>query len=352
MTYLPPEPWTGRLDGDTPEHLRWHQHVTLGDAASTVDRSVALVGFASDAGVVRNHGRPGAAEGPAALRKALAPLAVHTTPQLVDLGDVRVEGDDLEAGHAAFGRLVTQALDAHGLVIVLGGGHETAWGTYLGRTASERLAGRTVGVLNLDAHFDLRAADRATSGTPFLQMADADAAAGRAFRYLVAGIARASNTKALFGTAERLDAEVVLDVDCQPSRLDVLLDRVDAFVAGVDAVHLSIDLDVLPAAVAPGVSAPAGYGVGMEVLDAVCARVSASGKLVVADVVELCPPHDVDGRTARAAARLIHTLAEAWRPLGARPLANSPHADTDHEPVRRPGSHPGSATHNSQDPQE
>ena len=309
--------WSGRVDGDGPEHLRVHQHVTTGDDVRPGE-AIALVGFASDAGVRRNHGRPGAADGPRALRAALGPLALHpgddgAVRTIVDLGDVTVTGDELEAGQDALGDLAARALTDHGRAVVLGGGHETAWGSYLGRTRVEALEGRRVGVVNLDAHFDLRRAERPSSGTPFLQMAQADEAAGRAFRYLVAGISRASNTKVLFDEAARLGTEVVLDVDCQPRHLDRLLETVDAYVAELDAVHLSIDLDLLPAAVAPGVSAPAGYGVPMEVVDAVAAHLAASGKLVLADVVELCPRLDVDGRTARAAARLIHTLGSHWR---------------------------------------
>lgn len=307
--------WQGRDDGEGVEYRRWHQQVKqtmAGRTASGGDR-VALVGFSSEEGVRRNGGRLGAAEGPDALRKALAPLAMHTDVALTDTGTVVVEGEDLEAGHDALGTRIADALDTEGtsFVVVLGGGHETAWGSYLGRTRSQRLAGRRVGVVNLDAHFDLRQADHPTSGTPFLQMAHADEKAGRSFDYTVIGIAEPSNTRVLFDTADSLGAKYVLDVDAQPSHLDDVLAVVDGVLARVDAVHLSIDLDVMPAAVAPGVSAPAGYGVPVEVLEAVCRRIAASGKLAVLDIVELCPRLDVDGRTAKTAARLVTTCVHA-----------------------------------------
>ncbi|HMV69106.1 MAG TPA: arginase family protein [Myxococcota bacterium] len=38
-------------------------------------------------------------------------------------------------------------------------------------------------------------------------------------------------------------------------------------------------------------------------------RVVASGRLVGADVAELCPRHDIDGRTARTAARIVARLS-------------------------------------------
>ena len=333
----PPDPpvWSGRTDGDTPEHLRWHQrarqgiaheaaqqtpqNASRGDGQRGADQATAsqpaqtpaveLIGFSCDEGVRRNKGRVGASEGPDALRGALAPLAMHADFGIHDAGTVVVPDRDLEGGQDTLGNEVARLLDTGNPVVVLGGGHDTAWGSYLGRTRCEHLRDQRVGVLNLDAHFDLRQADEPSSGTPFLQMARADQEAGRTFDYTVLGISEPNNTGILFRTAEELGVEFLTDEQCQPRHLDAVLEVVDRLVERVDAIHLSIDLDVLPAAVAPGVSAPAGYGVPLETIQAVCHRVARSGKLVLVDVVELLPRMDVDGRTARAAARLITTLA-------------------------------------------
>lgn len=78
-------------------------------------------------------------------------------------------------------------------------------------------------------------------------------------------------------------------------------------------IHLSIDLDVLPAATAPGVSAPAAYGVPLETIAAICEFLAASQKLTVVDIAELNPAHDIDSRTARVAARLVDTIANTLR---------------------------------------
>lgn len=309
-----PDPtiWSGRIDGDAPEHARWHQVIQVHDgAAEPSTRSaggVAFVGFASDEGVRRNGGRPGAALGPDVLRRALAPLAVHARAELHDLGTVVVDDENLEEGQRALGATIASALDRHDLVVALGGGHETAYGSYLGWSAAQRSAGRRVGILNLDAHFDLRDAPRATSGTPFLQVARDEAAAGRDIRYAVVGISEASNTLALFDTAAELGVPYLLDRDAQPGHLEAVTAFVRSFLAEVDVVHLTIDLDVLPAGVAPGVSAPAGYGVPLETIVHVCRQVALSGRLALVDVVELCPPLDIDGRTARTAARLVHEI--------------------------------------------
>lgn len=223
---------------------------------------------------------------------------------LHDLGDVAVEGEDLEAGQAAMGDRIGDALAADGnvLTVVLGGGHETAWASYLGLTASGVVSGQRWGVLNLDAHFDLRSAERPTSGTPFQQMALAQSAAGEAFRYGVIGIAEPSNTGALFRRADELDVDYLFDVDCSTQHVTEFAEN---FIAGLDAVYLTIDLDVLPASVAPGVSAPASLGVPARAIVGAVRAVARSGKLRLMDVVELNPKYDVDGRTAKLGARLI-----------------------------------------------
>lgn len=306
---VPPQPWTGRFDGDGPGHRRWWQAVNSGSASwngEAAKKPAALLGFASDEGVRRNKGRTGASAAPAALRKALGPLAFHVDRAVADVGDVVVSGEDLEAGQERLGRAVAALLDAGHQTVVLGGGHETAYASYLGVAASRAVQrGQRLGVLNLDAHFDLRDEAIPSSGTPFLQMARAEADAGREFRYAVVGISEPNNTRVLFDTAEKLGVRYLLDEDCDADRVR---DFVDGFLADIDVLYLTIDLDVLPAAVAPGVSAPAAYGVPLPVISAACRQVAQSGKLLHLDVAELNPEFDIDGRTARTAARLVDTL--------------------------------------------
>ncbi|MFI9048714.1 formimidoylglutamase [Streptomyces sp. NPDC053427] len=308
-----PDPWTGRDDGHGPGNLRWHHAVGL-DEDRAGPCEVAFVGFRSDEGVRRNKGRPGAADGPRALRGALASMALPAPVRALDVGDVEVGDGDLEDGQHRLGRAVASLVDGGRLVVVLGGGHEVAYGSYLGLADSRALReGGRLGVLNLDAHFDLRDDARPSSGTPFLQMARSEEERGRRLNYRVLGVSQPSNTERLFHTADELGVRYLADTECGPldvERVDAFLDE---FLAGCDVVHLSIDLDVLPAGAAPGVSAPAAYGVQMEVVERVCTKVAASRKLAVCDVAELNPQLDIDHRTARAGARLIHRIVTCTR---------------------------------------
>jgi formiminoglutamase len=306
--------------------VRWHDRIRPLAPGEAGAPGVALLGFACDVGVARNQGRPGAAEGPAALRRALAGVAWHGTRPLWDAGDVVPDmgprdgvpdmggvvpdGEALEAAQAELGEAVARLLDAGHLPVVVGGGHEVAAGSFLGLAAwaARRSPARRLGVVNLDAHLDLRAG-RASSGTPFRQIAEACAARGWPFRYLCVGVDEASNTGALFDTAARLGARWRRDREATPGRLDEARAELAAFVATVEAVHLSVDLDALPAAVAPGVSAPAARGLALEVVEGLVDVVLGAGKLALFEVAELAPRFDVDGRTARVAARLVDQVA-------------------------------------------
>jgi formiminoglutamase len=313
--YRPPSLtlWRGRNDtAEGPLALRWHQRIVPCDVRKVKlpAGSRVLLGFACDTGVARNHGRLGAARGPAALRLTLAHLAWHVDAPVIDAGDIGCEDDDLESAQAALGTMVTRLLEQHTLPIVVGGGHEVAYGTWLGVAAwgMQQAAVPKIGVLNFDAHFDLRAG-RANSGTPFRQIADQCKQRGWPFKYACYGVAPASNTVALFRRAEELGVDTMLDEEMAPWHLETARERLAAFVGGVDVLHVSVCLDVLPAAQAPGVSAPAARGVDYALVETLLDDVLASGKVVAAEVAELNPQHDVDGHTARIAARVVERVA-------------------------------------------
>lgn len=304
VTHIPPKPWTGRDDGEDGDHAKRLYHF-----ASDSGR-LALLGFASEAGVRRNKGRLGARQGPQALRKALSALAApfHAEP-FVDLGDVDVGGDNLEAGQALLAQHVTSALAQHERVMVFGGGHETAYGSYLGLRG--HFPDKTIGIINLDAHLDLRESgvDGPSSGTPFNQIRKADP---KGFDYLCLGLAAEANTVALFERAKDWGVRTVMDHDliCDRTAAD---DEIEAIAKRCDIIYLTIDIDLLPHYQAPGVSAPAPRGVPLAVVEHLVETVLSATKanncaVPLADIVELSPPHDNDAMTAKTAALLIRRI--------------------------------------------
>lgn len=309
--------WQGRVDaedsGPTP---RWHQHVRPSSADS--HGGVTLIGFAVDEGVRRNAARPGAAEGPRALRAALASLPVLGEPALHDAGDVHCENGDLEAAQELLAEQVASTLARKSLPLVLGGGHEMAWGTFQGvmRALPEH---QRLLIVNLDAHFDLREAARGNSGTPFRQMHGWCTAHARPFNYRVFGISEYGNTQALFERAGAMGVRHWLDDDLQHADgLEAARQALAADLRDCDAVYITVCLDVLPGGQAPGVSAPAALGVPMAAVQALVDEVLASGRLVAADIAELNPSLDRDGLTARVAARLAARMARGAARAGSK----------------------------------
>lgn len=302
--FIPPQPWTGRSDPEDGDFAKRIHHFVSDDA------SRAVLGFASEAGVIRNKGRKGSKEGPAALRKALANMAAPVNaPLFSDLGDVEVEGDDLEAGQAMLAHKISESLDSHDRLVILGGGHETAYGSYCGLT--QHFPDKKIGIINLDAHLDLRLVGKngPSSGTPFTQIRELDP---KKFDYLCVGVAEESNTDALVQRADDWGVNMVTDRaliannQAADGAIEALLER-------SDVIYLTVCLDVLPQYQAPGVSAPATRGVTLSTIEYlvghVLSRCSDLGRpLPLADVVELSPPHDINEMTAKTAGLFIRRL--------------------------------------------
>ncbi len=135
---------------------------------------------------------------------------------MFDAGDVTVKDDALEAGQARAGLAIARLLDAGSLTVVLGGGHETAFASYLGVAGSEAVrGGKRLGVLNLDAHFDLRdEPEPSPPARPSCRWPGRRRPPDANCKYAVVGISEPNNTRALFRTAERLGVKYLLDEDC------------------------------------------------------------------------------------------------------------------------------------------
>lgn len=307
--------WQGRTDGLTPDALRWHQVVKIaGDTLPVLEpgqKGIAFLGFACDEGVRRNKGRTGAVAGPAALRKICANFPVHFDHHiLLDAGDIVCDGQQLEAAQEALSARVQQLLAAGYLPVLFGGGHEIAYGHERG--IRQFMQGEEqLGIINFDAHFDLREPDAAgpSSGTGFWQMAQDRKAAGKPFHYLALGIQQNSNTRRLFNTADELGVEYLPASLFQPKYHERLIGAIQAFMSRNDRIYLTTCLDVFAAPYAPGVSATAYNGLVPDALFLDCFRtILRSGKLAGVDIAELNPSLDEDDRTAKLAASLVFEI--------------------------------------------
>lgn len=310
--YQPPIPtnWQGRTDSQTAE--RFFQIVQCIDLQTetitfATTPTYGIIGFCVDEGIKRNLGRPGAAAGPSALRQALGKLPMHFPAcNLNDYGDITCIGNDLESAQKSLGALVAELLQHNIQPLVFGGGHETAWGHYQG--IAQAKPGLNLGIINFDAHFDLRpllADKKGTSGTPFLQIATARKNENLNFSYLCIGIQSTGNTQSLFNTAKALGVEYITAENIHLDANQISQNKLDQFIQQHEAIYVSVCLDVFASHVAPGVSAPQPLGLFPWQVIPLLRSIVAAKKYISFDIVELSPPLDYQNQTAQLAANLV-----------------------------------------------
>lgn len=313
--YNPPEmkPWQGRPDAPHgSSFFQIIQLLNLTDALPVPEKNqaFALLGFCCDEGIRRNLGRTGAAEGPGVIRNILAKLPVQKQNFIFyDAGDVTCTDGDLESAQAALGELTYRLLQRGIIPIVIGGGHELAWGHYQG--IAKQYPNEPLGIINFDAHFDMRPLlpnGDGSSGTPFLQIALAHQAVTRPFDYNCIGIQHAGNIRQLFDTAKKYHSQMILADDLHQGFMDKCVNFVDRIIDQNQIIYLSLCLDVFATPYAPGVSAPQTLGLTPWQIMPLVRQLAASGKVVSYDIAELCPPHDIDYRTAKLAANFIYEI--------------------------------------------
>lgn len=318
------ELWQGRVD-PAPTQLpipeehthRIHQRVQFLDLTKELppapSHSLAILGFRSDIGVSRNQGRPGAADAPPAIRKAMANHAWHLPDAtiLFDAGDIQpiqqtqTLTDPLATSQNVLASHISRLHQAGYTPILLGGGHEIAKPQYMGTTAA--YPNLRIGIINIDAHFDLREDPLApTSGTSFLEIYHHQRAHEKPFDYMALGIQKTSNTQALCETAKQTGTHFL---EAHQIAEPLLTTTLQAFTEPLDAVCLTICMDVVDAAFAPGVSAPATPGLIPAQIFTLIEKIILVTHVLSASLAEVNPHVDSSGRTEKLAARIITELS-------------------------------------------
>lgn len=243
--------------------------------------------------------RPGVGAAPGRIRvvsdwiESYSPVLDRDLAELdfVDRGDVALEGLALEAALEACAAEVAEVA-RHGLALLLGGEHTASLAGYSGVKAVHPGAW----LVQLDAHLDIR--ERYLDGSP-LTHATWVYRAGERFGFeRIVQLGVRSGDRVEWQTARR----------CGYASMELALPAVLRQRIGRDPVYVTIDIDVLDPAHAPGTGCPEPGGVTFRELQAFLH--SLAGLNVVAlDVMEVSPPTDPADITALAAAKLVREAA-------------------------------------------
>lgn len=259
---------------------------------------VVIVGFPSDEGVRRNGGRPGARYAPKVIREMLyklTPDAQHVEQfvalleRTVDIGDIPIS-DDLETDQNRLASVLTELLPEK-RVILLGGGHETSFGHYLGYAG----AGLQPDVLNWDAHPDVRPTHEGLghSGSPFRQMIEHTPGCRR---YRVAGLQPHATAAGHLEFIRKNQGEYYWKDEVDRELINSLTATIQ------NPGMATFDIDAVDSAYAPGVSAPNAGGLTTDLWLYAARKSGATPNIRSVDIVETNPKYGIDGRTARLAA--------------------------------------------------
>jgi len=267
----------------------------------------SVIGFADDLAVKNVNGRLGARSGPAKFLEYLKKLKGEL-PILESIlhEEVPIMSEDLDSNHREAARLIEGSIkkftSRHDSTIAVGGGHDYAYPWLLG--IRRALANKTrLACINLDAHFDLRDYRPVmTSGSPFRRLIDEGVLAPS--RLVEFGIQNHCNGRELWDYARKSKIKTLPMERLRNGKAVSEFKRVLGDLRKkADVIAISLDLDAISLAYAPGVSAPQPEGFTASEAYQMLEIAGADPKVRSLGIFELAPPLDVQDQTARLAAQ-------------------------------------------------
>lgn len=292
-----------RLNEDS--WLRW--------AADSIDEAkICIMGVPFDGAVSLEKG---AAKGPETIRNLsidLSDVAEDFVPikekLLYDIGDIVPELN----WEKYFRRVEDEAFELISrdkFCLFLGGDHSVTIPLHkaFGRYHKEKLGKEKIGVIHFDAHYDLCPEYDGHKWSHACTEARALEGLVNGQDLFFVGIRVAELSE--FETMEKhpgirtIKAEEVNEKGCQ-----YVVSELEKHFKDYDAIYLTLDIDVLDPAFAPGTGTPVAGGLTSRELINIFKKIIRSLPIKAMDIVEVAPPLDVNNITSWAALRIIHEV--------------------------------------------
>jgi len=272
---------------------------------------VAIIGVPFDAGTSY---RPGARFGPQAVRQASRQLRTNYHPnydvepfkvqQVADAGDITCNPFNIDEAIKQIEDGATDLLNKVGSIVTIGGDHTIALPLL---RAVNKKCGQPVALVHFDAHldtWDTYFGAPYTHGTPFRRAREEGLFLDDASMHV--GIRGPLYSRDDLKEDEDLGFKIIHCDDFQTQSINQIVKRIRDRV-GDNPLYLSIDIDVLDPAHAPGTGTPEIAGMtSREMLNVL--RGLSGMNLVSADVVEVAPAYDHAELTSTAAATIVYEL--------------------------------------------
>ena len=272
---------------------------------------VAIIGVPFDAGTSY---RPGARFGPQSVRQASRQLRTNYHPnydvepfkvqQVADAGDIACNPFDIDEAIKQIEKGSTELLQKVGSIVTIGGDHTIA--LPLLRSINKKVGG-PVALVHFDAHldtWDTYFGAPYTHGTPFRRAREEKLFLDDASMHIgIRGPLYSTND---LKNDRELGFKTIHCDEFQTNTIDQIVKRIKDRI-GNNPLYISIDIDVLDPAHAPGTGTPEVAGMTTrESLNVL--RGLARSQLVSADVVEVAPAYDHAELKSTAAATIVYEL--------------------------------------------
>lgn len=269
----------------------------------TDNADIALIGAPMTLGSVT----PGNYDkAPTVFRSALKRISTYDLETGIDLdgtpvrdyGDIDIKNLSPADSFAPIITACTPMIKQHALSAIIGGHNGV---TRAGVHALDPSL-KNVGLLTLDAHFDLRSTkDGLMNGNPVQALLD-DGLSGAQIAQV--GIAPFANSAAMHRTAINTGISVYTLADCREhGTLNIIVAALKKLTAQCDVIYVDFDIDVIDRAQSPG--APGGRSGGFSALEFFEATrlIAAHNKVRAVDLTEFDPSLDVSDITALISGR-------------------------------------------------
>ena len=285
----------------------------LPQISEVTDVDVAIVGVPFDTGVSY---RPGARFGPNHVRESsrlLRPFnpAVNVSPfatqQVVDAGDISANPFDIEEAISSIHKSYDQLSERAKKIVTIGGDHTIT----LPILRSLKAKHGPISVVHFDAHLDTWdsyfGADY-THGTTFRRASEEGILDPEGCMHI--GIRGPLYAAKDLTDDKALGFQIFSSVEFQDLGVNAAIEKMKARV-GNRPVYISIDIDVLDPAHAPGTGTPEAGGLTSRELLSVL-RATAGMNVIGADIVEVAPAYDHAQITGIAASHVMYELISAF----------------------------------------
>ena len=264
---------------------------------------VALLGAPMEAGSVT----PGRCDlAPETIRRTLRRFSTYNLETgeelavaVADPGDVPVQGVMPADGFAPIRDAAAAAVAGHGLTILLGGNNAVT------RPAAHALGVPldSVGLITLDAHFDLRETDRGLiNGNPVRALLE-DGLPGANICQI--GLAPWANTAKMHRDALAAGIGVYTMRDCLTHGILAVLDDALGRLAHAQVIMVDFDIDVIDRAHCPGAPGARPGGMPPDMFFRAARQLAAQPKVKLVDLTEFDPSLDVSDISALTAGRWV-----------------------------------------------